>query len=56
MAETKKYQINLLQTELKEYYRRMEYADRYDNYGDKMWYAELISRTEADLERLERAR
>jgi hypothetical protein len=52
----KRYEKDVLIAELREYNKRLEYADRYDNVGDKMWYAELIARTEADLERLDRAK
>lgn len=46
----------LLMTELDEYYKRMEFADRYDNYGEKLWYAELISKVETEIEQLERVK
>ncbi|CAB4128171.1 hypothetical protein UFOVP103_25 [uncultured Caudovirales phage] len=44
----------LLTCELDEYYKRLEFADRFDNYGDKMWYSELICKIETELNQLER--
>lgn len=43
----------LLMIELDDYYNRLEVAERYDNFGEREWYKEMISLTEAKLMQLE---
>lgn len=49
-----KKQRALLMTELDEYYKRLEFADRYDNRGDKLWYCEVIAQVQKEIEQLEK--
>lgn len=54
LLDSKKERV-LLMLELDDYYNRLDIAERFDNYGDREWYREMIMLTESKLQALERA-